>query len=116
LSNEESRAVRVPFGKYKGSLVSELPSDYLAWLAGLADLREPFKSSVEEERHRRGTRYDYSHAPDFRLHGPDRQVAKRIVEAGRRTLAKAEHPDHGGDAAAMTRVNAVADLLLEAVG
>ncbi len=38
----------MPFGKYEGKKLSEVPLLYLDWLMGLSDLREPLKSSLEK--------------------------------------------------------------------
>jgi uncharacterized protein (DUF3820 family) len=35
----------MPFGKYRGWLLSELPDGYLQWLRTLSDLREPLRSA-----------------------------------------------------------------------
>ena len=44
----------MPFGKHKGSLLRDLPDDYLAWLSG-RDLRNPLRQLVEEEVRLRAT-------------------------------------------------------------
>lgn len=38
----------MPFGKYKGRPLSELPDPYVAWLIKKCDLKEPLKTWVEE--------------------------------------------------------------------
>lgn len=38
----------MPFGKYKGKTVSELPDSYIAWLMKKCELKEPLKTWVEE--------------------------------------------------------------------
>jgi hypothetical protein len=38
---------RMPFGKHKGTLVRELPGDYLKWLSTI-ELREPLASEVKK--------------------------------------------------------------------
>lgn len=43
----------MPFGRYKNTPITDLPTDYLRWLADLPDLREPLASEVEAEVHRR---------------------------------------------------------------
>ncbi len=44
-----------------------------------------------------------------------RDASRSDIESARRRLARAVHPDLGGDAAAMQQVNRAADLALEAV-
>lgn len=39
----------MPFGKFKGILLADLPDGYLEWLVGLGDLREPLSSAVADE-------------------------------------------------------------------
>lgn len=43
----------MPFGKYKGSLLKDLPSDYLLWLGTRDDLRQPLLGAVLREMGRR---------------------------------------------------------------
>lgn len=38
---------KMPFGKHKGTLVRELPGDYLKWLSTI-ELREPLASEVKK--------------------------------------------------------------------
>jgi hypothetical protein len=45
-------APRMPFGRYRGRPIRELPSDYLAWLVTL-ELRAPLAEAVREELGRR---------------------------------------------------------------
>ena len=106
----------VAFGEYKGS--DERPADdYLAWLS-TRDLREPLRMAVRIECQRRlGTnRNNFSQDFEWRFTGDDRKIARRIVETGRRALAKTAHPDTGGEHAAMQRINVVADAMLEGLG
>jgi hypothetical protein len=109
--------MKISFGKYRGRCLEDLPNDYLDWLS-TRFLQEPLKSAVEAEcRRRAGTnRDDFSQDFEFRLTGDDRTIARRIVENGRRALAKNSHPDAGGDPAVMTRINVVADAMLEGLG
>ena len=37
----------MPFGKYKGNKMSEVPDHYLMWLWENTDLRDPLKSYIE---------------------------------------------------------------------
>jgi hypothetical protein len=45
--------VKMPFGRYKGIELAALPDDYVIWLAGLDDLREPLRAALETEYHLR---------------------------------------------------------------
>lgn len=47
-----SSSVLMPFGKFKGTPLEELPADYLCWVAQL-DLREPLRRAVVTELVRR---------------------------------------------------------------
>lgn len=94
----------MPFGQFRGLPIGDLPDDYLDWLMTLDDLREPLRSGVEREWRAR-------HADSVGLEPDIANVATEIVTAGYRALAKQHHPDVGGDAEAMRRLNeAVAAL------
>ena len=43
----------MPFGKFKGMPLEELPSEYLLWLGTLSDLRQPLLGHVLQEMGRR---------------------------------------------------------------
>ena len=43
----------MPFGKYKGTPLEELPSEYLLWLGCLDTLRQPLLRQVVKEMARR---------------------------------------------------------------
>ena len=47
------QAPTMPFGKYKGTLLEELPSEYLLWLGCLETLRQPLLGHVLKEMARR---------------------------------------------------------------
>ena len=44
----------IPFGKNKGKSLDSVPDDYIKWLAGLDNLREPFASAEAEAAKRVG--------------------------------------------------------------
>jgi Putative quorum-sensing-regulated virulence factor len=44
--------VQIPFGKYRGTSVTELPFDYLQWLTSI-DLLDPLRAEVKKEYERR---------------------------------------------------------------
>jgi len=94
----------MPFGRYRGQLLSLLSHEYLQWLRTL-DLREPLKTAIAEEwRARRN------------LAKPDRITARALIDAGYRQLAKSAHPDLGGTTAAMQPVNNTVEWLRRQVG
>lgn len=47
------QAPTMPFGKYKGTLLEKLPSEYLLWLGCLDTLRQPLLGHVLKEMARR---------------------------------------------------------------
>jgi len=95
----------MPFGKYAGIPLHELPSEYFEWLCGLNTLRSPLREAVLAEKERRE-----------RAKTLDPQIAMDIVNTGFRTLAKQCHPDLGGQHVAMQKLNAAHDWLKNQVG
>lgn len=89
---------RMPFGKYRGVLIADLPDDYIAWLHGLDDLREPLRSAIREEW---VTRFEAPPPTRNDLSSELRGMVAEIISAGYRTLAKVHHPDTGGETRAM---------------
>lgn len=100
--------MRMPFGKYQGVLIADLPDDYLSWLFTKLELREPLRTKVGTEYHARFSRRTSTATPPL----PEViTMAEELVSAGYRKLAHRHHPDHGGDHAAMVLVNNAADYL-----
>jgi hypothetical protein len=99
----------MPFGRYRGRPLRDLPDSYLDWLLSLADLREPLRARVEAEAARRAGAARGTAA----LRGPLGAVADRIVARGYRALAAEAHPDHGGDHAAMVQLTAAREALVD---
>ena len=114
--------MRMPFGKFQGWPLKELSDSYLHWLLTI-ELREPLRAAVRCEAELRGLGpHEYrKHAPrgdSFRPPEPPRglqlrpaeiPLARRVFDAGYRALARATHPDVGGDAAEMRALNALAE-------
>lgn len=101
------RSRRMPFGKFKGWALHDLPDDYLQWLQEI-DLREPLRSAVLDEALNR----DPCAGPTPTMTGcPDPEAARELIGAGLRSLARTRHPDAGGSHEEMIRVTAVADWL-----
>jgi hypothetical protein len=105
----------MPFGRYRGQLVADLPDNYLSWLLTI-DLRSPqLLTAVFGEWSRRqylpaDLRAD-KHA--IVLSRDELPLASRLVDAGRKALAKQLHPDRGGDPQQMVALNVLADNLKE---
>jgi hypothetical protein len=113
----------MPFGKYKGIDLEELPLDYLQWLRGIAKAGR-LQSAINVEIARRATErhYErtYDHEPPRRrdplASAEVRRLALEIVTRGYRAAALEHHPDHGGDTEQMKLANAAADALRELLG
>lgn len=98
----------MPFGRYRGTPVRDLPDAYLEWLLALDDLREPIRSAVLAEHRRRATT-----TRDTRRPGAlDHEIAERLIAAGYRRLAREMHPDAGGDPARFRALSETRDALL----
>ena len=97
---------RMPFGKYRGVLVADLPDDYLTWLHGI-ELHEPLRTAVKTEFELRFTK------PNTNTSVPSdvKVMASELIAAGYRKMSLAHHPDHGGSHQAMVLVNHAADFL-----
>ncbi len=83
---------RMPFGRYRGVLLQDLPDSYLAWLRSLPDLRTPLRMLVETEWRRR---FEPRSRPERRKVGmssDEAEMAKEIISAGYRSLTKKFHP------------------------
>jgi hypothetical protein len=48
-----STTATMPFGKYKGCPLIELPAEYLLWVGCLPDLRQPLLGAILREMGRR---------------------------------------------------------------
>lgn len=64
-----TQAPTMPFGKYKGTPLEELPSEYLLWLGCLDDLRQPLLGHILKEMGRRIVALDRQPEKSEAVHG-----------------------------------------------
>jgi len=103
--------VTMPFGKYKGVLLTDLTDQYLAWLLSPAvELREPLKQFVMDEADRRDRVLQAQRAAGL-ITADVIAAAHEIIKQGLRVLTRARHPDAGGTVAGMAAANNAAELL-----
>ena len=88
----------LPFGKYKGKALRDVPDEYLAWLAGCDWLLDPLKSAVEQESQRRAGQETVQ------------DVAAAIVRAGTAALLR-QYQDAGSSPEALARLREAQALL-----
>jgi len=89
----------MPFGKFKGSNLSEVPDQYLLWLGRNVELREPLLSAVGLEFRERRLTFDEAPATTGTM---DAGRVKTIY----RELSLMFHPDRiGGDGEAQRALN-----------
>lgn len=93
---------KMPYGKYKGLALEQIPTTYLEWI--LKSMKES-AASIEDELEAREQQESATLS-----------MARRLIEAGYRQLAKQMHPDAGGDTAAMQELNGTVERLRRTVG
>jgi hypothetical protein len=96
--------MQMPFGRYQGCGLDEIPEDYLEWLIDddvirSARLRQAVLGELDNRRE--NFRRDYYSAqppPSSGINVPDahRPYIDEIVRSGYRTAAMRYHPDQGG--------------------
>jgi hypothetical protein len=104
----------MPFGKYKGDRLSELPLGYLAWLIENVQLYGGLDADVRAEIARRvapdggGGDYEAGYRDGFRdgrRKGRGRGSWREAVNRWFRRLALEHHPDRGGGEGVMAALN-----------
>jgi hypothetical protein len=101
------------FGKYEGRPISAVPTGYLEWcLDNLTRLSPELRLAIRNElASRKGSTSPLVVLPV----AVSVETALRVIEAGRRALAKTTHPDLGGDPRVMVEINATSDWLESSV-
>ena len=98
----------MPFGKYQGRAICDLPHEYVRWLDSI-DLREPLRTQISEELAARRSWQEYRRA---------RATLKRKLDLSGwySKLVERFHPDNGGSPEAMEAVDAAKELLERILG
>jgi len=89
----------MPFGKYQGEPLDELPDAYLEWLCTI-ELRQPLLGAVLNEVEARGLELG-ANAPTPRVKGQEKDKVQKVYRA----LAIEYHPDRGGTDDIMKGIN-----------
>jgi hypothetical protein len=113
----------MPFGKYTGWRIEELPDDYLDWLYTQADIRSKWlRSPIKQEYLARRSGERGNGKNPAKRAGLDHIVAvcpelfAELVQCGYRKLAQAGHPDHGGSLEKMRQLNSLVESLRQYCG
>jgi hypothetical protein len=86
--------MRMPFGKFRGLSISDLPDDYLDWLHDLDDLGGPLRWAVDSEWRYRQSADESRDRMEERageLDAEDRPLLAELIRAGYRALALKYH-------------------------
>ncbi len=102
--------MEMPFGKYRGNYIDEIPTSYLSWLWRNANLFGALRDAVYEELRTREAREEFANS------GASSGTSVSVIDAKQiqriyRTLAFRWHPDRGGSTSAMQAVNEFYDEL-----
>lgn len=109
----------MPFGKYRGEALEDVPLSYLGWvLESCKHVRPTLRRAIEHEIRRRLGDEPQARAwyPPSRSACPCPQRAAELIRAGLRVLAHQHHPDLGGSTADMAEINRTVEWLRAQVG
>lgn len=111
-------ASRMPWGKYRGVVLRQVPSGYLGWALDEANLDAALQRSICTELARRIRLTIEPVAPEpKRLPAPDvLRAVDDVIALGFRQLALRHHPDRGGDHVDMIVATQARDWLRQAMG
>jgi hypothetical protein len=130
----------MPWGKYKGDFLADIPTGYIVWLLDNAKASDPLlRRELAVEVSRRMAEYIPGANPDGSVGdagvhdesrradpGPrptppskDRapqsyreEVALQVIAAGYKSVAMKLHPDKGGSETAMKELNSIRETLI----
>jgi hypothetical protein len=94
--------MRMPFGKWRGHDLSEIPLNYLQWLWGNAELRGGLLEAVCYEIQ---SRQDEIERRQDSFAMPTAKVDTGQIQKIYRNMAFKWHPDRGGSHTAMQAIN-----------
>jgi hypothetical protein len=106
--------MKMPFGKYEGYDVREIPRNYLDWcLNNIGDLSPRLREAMEDALAGR-SRSARQRSP-IKVIEKVRDQFRTAVKTWYRHASRKHHPDHGGSNERMAVINEARDELLEAV-
>jgi Putative quorum-sensing-regulated virulence factor len=100
--------MQMPFGKYRGCDIDEIPEEYLKWVWSNVELHGQLKTAVKTVLRLYTIREDERGSSVVMVLEPGK------IKTVYRELSRKYHPDHGGDHLAMCAVNDFYSRLLEA--
>jgi hypothetical protein len=109
--------MRLPFGRYRGTPLEDVPDHYIAWLLTV-EIRSPqLRAAIEDEARARELADDdgadaAAPPPWALLESETAKAARAMVALGFRAAARRAHPDVGGSTTAMQAVTAARTALL----
>jgi len=104
----------MPFGKYQGYDLADIPTSYLRWLVEHVDLYGELADEVEAELAARACAQRQVSAAGglaIQVAPEDVPLVREIIERGYKAAVRVHHPDAGGNAEIMKRLNILADSL-----
>lgn len=117
--------MEMPFGKYRGCDIGDVPDDYLEWVLDNIEIRsEALRGAIESKLEGTYVRGGYRHQatspppPPPPPPPPSGGVAivEKVIRAWHRQMTLKYHPDRGGTHEQMLLVNEGAELLKKLAG
>ena len=102
----------LPFGKFRGAALEDVPLSYLAWCIENVTNADP--ELMQAIRYEIATRLDVRPTPRCTRSLPAPEIAdaaNELIHAGYRALARRAHPDTGGTHDGMIAVQSARDWL-----